>query len=296
MTQQPGRREGPRGLDHIVHVVRDLDTAGAFYERLGFRVGARNRHPWGTHNRLVQFPGCFIEILSVEEPDKIVAGTDTAFSFGGFNRDFLAQVGEGLSCLVLEGHDPPAEKAALDAAGFGGFDLLQFARKGRRADGTETEVGFKIAFGRDPTSPHAAFFTCLQTNPESFWAEELQRHANGARAVAAVVLVAQNPTDHHIFLEAFSGARAPHASSLGLTVATPRGLIQVYEPRAFQDVFGLDAPQGDGLRIAALVFAVDDPAKVRALAARNGIATSEHAARLVVGPRAAHGAVLAFSR
>ena len=34
-----------RGLDHLVHVVRDLDAAGAFYQRLGFTVGARNRHP-----------------------------------------------------------------------------------------------------------------------------------------------------------------------------------------------------------------------------------------------------------
>ena len=29
---------------------------------LGFIVGARNRHDWGTHNRLVQMPGFFIEI------------------------------------------------------------------------------------------------------------------------------------------------------------------------------------------------------------------------------------------
>ena len=57
----------PRGLDHIVHAVHDLDAAAAVYERLGFTVGARNRHPWGTHNRIVQLPGFFIEILAVGE-------------------------------------------------------------------------------------------------------------------------------------------------------------------------------------------------------------------------------------
>ncbi len=31
----------PRGLDHLVIGVRDLDAAGKLYERLGFRVGAR---------------------------------------------------------------------------------------------------------------------------------------------------------------------------------------------------------------------------------------------------------------
>jgi catechol 2,3-dioxygenase-like lactoylglutathione lyase family enzyme len=45
-----------RGLDHIVHAVRDLDAAAELYRSLGFTVGARNRHPWGTHNIIVQLP------------------------------------------------------------------------------------------------------------------------------------------------------------------------------------------------------------------------------------------------
>ena len=62
-----------RGLDHIVHAVRDLDAAADFYRRAGFTVGARNRHPWGTHNHVVQFPGFFIEILTVEQLRKAIA-------------------------------------------------------------------------------------------------------------------------------------------------------------------------------------------------------------------------------
>ena len=60
-----------RGLDHIVHAVRDLDAAAELYRHLGFQVGARNRHPWGTHNHVVQFPGFFIELLTLAEPDKL---------------------------------------------------------------------------------------------------------------------------------------------------------------------------------------------------------------------------------
>ena len=41
-----------RSIDHLVVAVRDLDGAARFYERLGFQVGSRNRHPWGTENRL----------------------------------------------------------------------------------------------------------------------------------------------------------------------------------------------------------------------------------------------------
>ncbi len=59
------------GLDHVVHAVRDLDAAAHLYRRLGFTTGARNRHPWGTHNVLVQLPGFFIEMLTVAEPEKL---------------------------------------------------------------------------------------------------------------------------------------------------------------------------------------------------------------------------------
>jgi hypothetical protein len=59
----------PHGLDHIVHAIRDLDAAGDFYGRAGFTVGARNRHPWGTHNRIVQFPGVFVELSMSVSPN-----------------------------------------------------------------------------------------------------------------------------------------------------------------------------------------------------------------------------------
>ncbi|MEX0591608.1 MAG: VOC family protein [Xanthobacteraceae bacterium] len=284
----------PRGLDHVVHIMRDLEAAADFYARLGFQVGARNKHPWGTENRLVQFPGFFLEILAVAEPEKIPPHTKLTLSFGAFNRDFLADVGEGLTCMVVESADPAGDKAALDKAGFGGLDLLNFSRRGKRADRSDTEVGFSIAFARDPASPHAGFFTCMQTHPQNFWSPELQRHPNGARAIVACVLVAENPTDHHIFLEALAGVRDVHSSSRGISIATPRGAIQVFDPRAFRDTFGVEPPIDQGLRLSALVFKANELTATGALLGRSAIEYSSHHGRLVVGPKAAHGAVIAF--
>jgi catechol 2,3-dioxygenase-like lactoylglutathione lyase family enzyme len=193
-----------RGLDHVIHAVHDLDAAGEFYSQLGFTVGARNRHPWGTHNRIVQFPGFFLEILTVAEPEKLPPPSDNTNPFATLNRDFLASVGEGFTGMVLEGFEPEKEHAAFEAAGFGGVPLFHFSRKGKRPDGSETEVGFDIAFARDPASPHAAFFTCKQTHPENFWAPALQRHANGVTVVSACALVAENPTAHYVLLEALT--------------------------------------------------------------------------------------------
>jgi hypothetical protein len=135
----------------------------------------------------------------------------------------------------------------------------------------------------------------MQTAPESFWSAELQRHPNGARQIAVAVLVAENPTDHHIFLEALTGVRDIRATSMGLTIPTPRGAIQVMDPDAFKQAFGVDAPKDEGLRLAALVFSVADLKATRVLLQKNSVPAREQAGRLVIGPEAAFGATIAFS-
>jgi hypothetical protein len=58
----------PRPLDHLVLGTTDLDQLAGEFEALGLRVGTRNRHPWGTENRLIQFVDeTFLELISVGE-------------------------------------------------------------------------------------------------------------------------------------------------------------------------------------------------------------------------------------
>ena len=141
----------PRGLDHIVHAVRDLDAAAALYRSFGFTVGARNRHPWGTHNYLVQFPGFFVELLTLAEPDKL---GDDGFStmFGAYNRDFLKRQ-EGLSLLILKSCDARADEAEFRAAGIAASEVMRFEREGRRPDGSPVKVAFSLTFDEDKARP-----------------------------------------------------------------------------------------------------------------------------------------------
>src|SRR3954466_1288352 len=142
-----------RGLDHIVHAVRDLDSASGLYRALGFQVGARNRHPpaWGTQNHIVQLPGTFIELLTVADPAHIAPHGAKFFSFGAFNRDFLASR-QGLAMLVLEGRGAP-DAEEFRSARIGDFELYEFEREGRRPDGTPIRVAFSLAFASDPRAP-----------------------------------------------------------------------------------------------------------------------------------------------
>jgi hypothetical protein len=286
----------PRGLDHIVHAVRDLDAVGAAYRRLGFTVGARNRHPWGTHNRIIQFPGFFIELLSVEEPDKIPLARSRVPSFGAFNRDFLARR-EGFSTLVLESRDAAADAVMFEVAGIGAFDVFRFEREGAKPDGSPVKVVFSLAFASDPQPADAGFFTCQQHAPENFWDPAFQNHANGVTAVAGVVLVADNPTDHHIFLSAFVGERELDATSTGITVRTPRGTIQVMDPAAYRNHYGIEPPSvSRGACMAALRLAVTDIAGVETILADGGIAASKRMGRVIVPPAQAHGAAIVFEQ
>ena len=273
-----------------MHAVHDLDAAGEAYTRLGFTVGARNRHPWGTHNRIVQFPGVFIELLALGEMERIPPARPRSLSFGAFTRDFLARH-EGLSMLVLEGKGAP-DAEAFRAAGLGDFDVFDFAREAKRPDGSTVKVAFSLAFAADTAAPDCGFFTCQQHFPENFWNPAFQQHANGVSGVAGVVFVAENPADHHVFLKAFAGISDLKSTSSGITIETPRGEIQVMDPAAFLLHFALAPPDvSRGMRLAAIRFSLRDR---QAALASLGAHAARRMDRMIVGPQDAHGATLVF--
>jgi catechol 2,3-dioxygenase-like lactoylglutathione lyase family enzyme len=282
----------PRGLDHIVHAVRDLDTAADLYRRLGFTVGARNRHPWGTHNHIVQFPGFFIELLTFAEPDKL--GND-GFSilFGAYNRDFI-QRGEGLSVLILESEDARADEDEFRAAGVLAMPTMRFDREGKRPDGVTVKVGFSLTFAEDKAAPNIHFTTCQQHYPENFWNPAFQRHANSAVGIAGVVAVAERPEHHARFFEVFAGGPSTAVGD-GFTIETPRGTIDMLTPAAFTQRFGVRPPNvSGGPHLAALRFTVNDMSLLEALPEQAGIAGMSPGNPTVVGPADAMGAVLVF--
>jgi Glyoxalase-like domain len=284
----------PHGLDHIVHAVRDLDAAAEFYARAGFTVGARNRHSWGTHNRIVQLKNAYIEILEVAEPQKIVPHGERSFSFGAFNRDFVG-AHQGFSMLILNSSNAAEDARSFEASGIGGYEVFEFAREGKKPNGTTVKLAFSLAFVSDPKSPNVGFAVCQHHFPQNFWDPAFQTHANGAKAIAGVAMVAENPTDHHIFLKAFTGVSDLHSSSTGVRARTENGDIEIMEPVSFRDQFGVPADvSGEGMTLRAMRLEVADLAEVEALHRQNGVASQRHVGRLVVPPALAHGATLIF--
>jgi catechol 2,3-dioxygenase-like lactoylglutathione lyase family enzyme len=272
-------------IDHLVLPVRDLDRAAEAYQALGFTVTARGVHPWGTHNRLVQFENdTFLELLTVGEPAKIAEPAPGEVSFGAFNRDFLASSGEGVSMLVLASGAPAADRAAFREAGLPTQAPFDFRRIARAPDGTEREVAFTLTFTSDAGLPGAGFFTCAQHFPENFWRADLRRHANDARGVSRVVMVADDPADHHVFLKGFTRSADVRMTSAGLTLALGRGgALDVLSPLAFERRHGV-AMEGAPARFRAYEVAGLDPERLRAAGGWRcaaGVALEVHGAILV---------------
>ncbi|HXX06469.1 MAG TPA: VOC family protein [Pseudolabrys sp.] len=283
-----------RGLDHIVHAVRNLDAAVELYRNLGFQVGARNRHPaeWGTQNHVVQLPGTYIELLSIADMSRIVPHAKRHFSFGAFNRDFLAR-GEGLSMLVLAGAGV-SDADRFRSGGIGDFAPYELRREAKRADGSQIRLAFTLVFASDPRAPEIGFFTNLHHNPENFWNAAFQVHDNTATGVAGVVLVAQDPNNHADFLSVFADTRYAQTPD-GLVIRTPRGEIEVVSPDSFLRRYGVKAPVvARGARLAAIRFTVAQPSRLQAVPELAGMAGLYVGNAAVIGSEDAMGAVLIF--
>ena len=135
----------PRALDHLVIPAHNLAAQADVYRRLGFQVGARNRHPWGTENHIVQFDGQFLELIGLGEGFSAPDDKEGEFSFAGFIAKYLA-ARQGLAMLVLRTSDAEADRREFAANHIGDFSRFDFARKGRRPDGKTVDVAFSLAF------------------------------------------------------------------------------------------------------------------------------------------------------
>jgi catechol 2,3-dioxygenase-like lactoylglutathione lyase family enzyme len=285
----------PRGIDHLVLCVRDLERARAFYGRLGFTLTPPARHPFGTGNSLVQLADrSFLELLTVMEPDAIPPVRPGQFSFGAYNRDFLARQ-EGCSMLVLDTEDAEADARSFHAAGLGGFAPFHFERSAKLPDGTQAKVAFSLAFALDPRLPDAVFFTCRQHAPELFWKPEYQRHENGATGIEEVALVAPDPLALAGTLQAVTEV-PPDPAAQAILVRTARGSVRALTPAAFAARYaGAEAPPlGNGPRFAGCRVVVEDLASLAARLGQAHIPFKRAPGGIVVPPTEAFGLALGF--
>lgn len=284
----------PRGIDHLVLAARKFEAQAELYRKLGFTVGARNRHPWGTLNHIVQFPGCFLELITTEPGFKRPDPAEPVAQFANPIADFLDRR-EGMSNLVLESQDAQKDQADFARSGIAGREVFCFERTGKRPDGSDVHVAFTLAFAAIPAITEAGFFVCQQHHPENFWNPAFQVHANGVTGIASVILSAEDVATAAAFLQRFAGAERVLAEPGALAVDTGRGRLEVLTRKGVETIGRDLLPQRvSGTHFAAIRFSCPDLGVVRQVARVAKVALVERNGLLVIPAREAFGIALVF--
>jgi hypothetical protein len=163
------------GIDHIVIVVDDLDTASRDYTTAGFTVIPGGEHTNGkSHNALIAFAdGTYFELIAFHDPND-AGGNPWASA--------LQQSGEGLVDFALRTDDLDAEVASLRASG---IEVIGPTDGGRTRPDGQTLAWRTIRF-EQPGAP----FYCHDVTDRTLRVPggDATVHANGVTNVHGILL------------------------------------------------------------------------------------------------------------
>ncbi len=273
-----------------------LETARARLEALGFTVSPVGVHPFGTENACVYLAdGTFLEPLVVGDATRAAEAVAANNVFVARDQAFCERHGaEGLSAVVFATRNADADHDAFVRAGVSAGPRLDFSRPFVDASGKQDTASFRLAFAAEAAVPDTFFFTCERANAPKVDRSALQAHANGARRITAVVGCAEDPAAHRQFFEAVTGAPVTSPAAGRIEVCLPNAAIAIADAAGFTTEFGLDAPSGSPLRLAAIVFGVASLGQAKALFDAGDVGYQQRGSRLVVPPAPGQGAIFAF--
>jgi catechol 2,3-dioxygenase-like lactoylglutathione lyase family enzyme len=173
------------GIDHAVVMVRDLDRAAANWKRLGFTVSPRGTHSshMGTANHTIMLDPDYIELLGVLAETELNAPA----------RAFLAQR-EGVERIAFTAVDSAEGAKEIRARGWQPIGPTDFERPVTMPDGRQSAAKFRTFQWPVVEAPGGVrIFACQHETPNTVWIPELMKHANGAKRLKQVLLVAPEP-------------------------------------------------------------------------------------------------------
>ena len=222
------------GIDHVRIGVHDLQAARGVYRRLGFKMSPRGRHIGrGTANFCVMFPGSYLELLGVVDPAQFTN-----------NLDRFLELREGIAGIAFASDDAAAAAQDLSARGIAAGAPQDLIRRLELPEG-DVEPAFKLVHLPDTASPGAPAFICQHLTPalvrQSPWLE----HANGARGLASVTGVVEDPGAAALAYSALFGPEAVSADPGLVEVETGAGRLRFTTPAGLDRLYpGADAEPG----------------------------------------------------
>ncbi|MBV8392134.1 MAG: VOC family protein [Alphaproteobacteria bacterium] len=261
-----------KGLDHVVVVVESIDAAQKAYAKLGFQVQPRGFHKkLGTANHLMIFDTDYFEILGIVEPTELNAE----------RREWL-KGGGGLANVALATDGADLAYEAFSKAGLNPDKPLAFDRAVEVAGKTE-HAAFRTIRIPKTNTPVVGFFVCEHLTPQFVYRKEWARHPNGARSIAGVTVIAEQPAKWIAEIEKYFGKGSVTREGNGLVVDTGTQPVRYLPRQDYHARYPGITPVRSGDHPALLTVKVETLTACEALLRKNGVKVLKpDASRLLV--------------
>jgi len=173
------------GVDHTVVMAKNLDKAAEGWRSLGFTISPRGTHSahMGTGYYTIMLDPDYIELLGVLAPTEHNAPTRA-----------LLDKREGIERVAFTTLNAAAGAEEIRSHGAIPTGPTDFERPVTLPDGTLSAAKFRTFHWPVTQAPAGMrIFACQHKTRETVWIPELMRHANGAKRLRQVLLVAAEP-------------------------------------------------------------------------------------------------------
>jgi hypothetical protein len=274
-----------KGLDHVVVMVDGIDAAETAYKKLGFQVQPRGFHSkLGTAHQLMIFYTDYFEILGIVEPT----------TFNAERREWL-KGGGGLANVALATDGADISYEAFKAAGLNPDAPLAFDRAVEVAGKTE-HARFRTVRIPKTNMPVVGFFVCEHLTPQFVYRPEWAKHPNGARGIAGVTVIAEEPAKWTAELEKYFGRGSVKAEGNGLVADTGTQPVRYLTRKDYEGRYPGIVPVRPGDHPALLSVRVENLAACETVLKNNGVKVIKPApSRLLVPPSEAADLTLEFA-
>jgi hypothetical protein len=271
-------------LDHVVINARDdMDHAADVYTRLGFTLTERGYHSLGSMNHLAMFGTDYLELIAL--PKNATSGRLDILNFPF-----------GLNGLVFGSEDSAVTYDELSRGGVPVEAPVEFTRPVKFTGG-QGDARFRTVRMKAGVVPYGRVYYCHHFTRDLVWRDEWRHHANGAVAVARVLIVEPDPAAGAKLYADMFGREAVHDIKGGKSVVVGNSRVDIVTEAELKAQFGdaVPDPEGRTAYMAGLTFRTLSVAKV-ARALQDGKITGgiQSTGRLVVPAKQAVNAVLEF--
>jgi catechol 2,3-dioxygenase-like lactoylglutathione lyase family enzyme len=273
------------GIDHAVVMVRDLDKAAETWKGLGFTLSPRGTHSahMGTGNYTMMLDPDYIELLGVLAPTEHNAPARA-----------MLDKREGIERVAFTAVDSAAGAEEIRARGYLPVGPTDFERPVTMPDGTLSAAKFRTFQWPVAEAPAGMrIFACQHKTRETVWIPELMKHANGAKRLKQVLLVAPDPAKEAAHLSKMVDRDVRKEADGAIAVPSGGGradFVFMTQEQLGRRYGGVSMSGLTDRGAAGLVITADLSAAEKALganAARSGSA-------ICVPPAKANGTLLAF--